>query len=729
MPLLKKVLAELDLIVFEQLDIDLYDCLQVVPEWFNQLYQEKLVENQVGETDSDALPYFQLANAFPFLVCFFEEVEENESIRHQAKYQSGLWTEEMDNGSEFQLSATMICFDDRVFVVVENKTPSFSEQHRVIQKARDIALVNEKLALDLHIHQRKLQDLIETQMTRNTDLADIQKLVDNRNTAVLVCKSNGDIQISNQALINIYSANSAHDLGQHSLLDTWVAEAEKQYPEIKIALKAGAGWEGEFETKDMVGQQKWIRLAISPLYNEEKTLTHYVCIANDINDLKITQESLLNESAIDALTKLPNRHQFWKRFTVTLKECAQNNEQFALLTLDIDYFKRINNDFGYTSGDFLLTVLASRIKACVKNLDYIAHLGGDEFAVILRNVPTPETTHIIANRLFESINEPVSLEQTPIRVTCSMGTAVYPLHGSNEKELMQHAELAMYYAKELGRNQLQIYNHGLQNVNFKVEREKELSLALSEHQFFIEYQPQINLTPNPEFRLEALIRWHHKELGIVAPSDFIPLAERTGLIVPIGRWVIEMVCLQIRVFNVQNIPCIIAINVSPVQLQQPSFVNNLKLTVREYNVDPKHIEIEVTESLFENGLDLAIESLKELRKFGFTISLDDFGAGYSSFNHLKELPIDVLKIDRAFITELESNKESRIIASTIIQLAKALNLIVIAEGVETREQLEFLRSQGCDIAQGFYYFRPMRPDYLSEVYKQIEGKTIEELSK
>jgi diguanylate cyclase (GGDEF)-like protein/PAS domain S-box-containing protein len=729
MPLLKKVLSELDLIVFEQVDIDLYDCLQVVPEWFNKLYQEKIEENQTEEPDSNALPYFQLANAFPFLVCFFEEVEENESVRHQAKYLSGLWTEEMTNGKEYQLTATIVCIDDRVFVVIENKTPSFSEQHRVIQKARDIALVNEKLALDLHIHQRKLQDLIETQINNNTNFSDIEKLVDNRNSAVLVCKSDGEIQISNQALINIYSANSAHELGQHSLLDTWVAEAEKQYPEIKIALKAGAGWEGEFETKDMVGQQKWIRLAISPLYDTSKTLTHYICIANDINELKMSQESLLSDSIVDALTKLPNRHQFWKKFTLTLKECAQNNEQFALLTLDIDFFKRINNDFGYTSGDFLLTVLASRIKACVKNLDYIAHLGGDEFAVILRNVPTPETTHIIANRLFESINEPVSLEQTPIRVTCSMGTAVYPLHGSCEKELMQHAELAMYYAKELGRNQLQIYNHGLQNVNFKVEREKELSLALSEHQFFIEYQPQINLNPTKEFRVEALIRWHHKELGIVAPSDFIPLAEQTGLIVPIGKWVIEMVCLQIKVFNAQNIPCIVAINVSPVQLQHSAFVDNLKAIVDDFHIDPKHIEIEVTESLFENGLGLAIKSLSELRALGFSISLDDFGAGYSSFNHLKELPIDVLKIDRAFIIELESNKESRIIASTIIQLAKALKLIVIAEGVETLEQLEFLRSQGCDIAQGFYYFRPMRPDYLSEVYKQIDGKTFEELKK
>jgi diguanylate cyclase (GGDEF)-like protein len=704
------IFADMNFLLFEFVEGNNFKILQNSPDWFTGFYPHIIQKNQS----------IILYDTFPYIEHFMDEMNTQGEKVLQPIVKSSIWSEENKIGREFQLCAYYYNNRNKTYLILENRTPSFNEEHQILQKARDIALVNEQLIQEVTSNQRALQNNIEAHLLNAPDEA--FEMIKNSSSAVMVCNNTGNVEMFNQALIDIYKLNEMHMLSRTTLLEQWVLEAEEQYPEIKLILKNGANWEGEFETKDLKGNKKWIRLTIKAVYSDTPPHSHYICIANDIDNYKSSYEGVLDSQTIDYVTKLPNRTLFWTKFNKILKQATLAKEQVALLCIDLDFFKQINNDFGYNSGDFLLKVISDRIGDHVKKIDFIAHLGGDEFAVILRKIKSADEIKVVARRLHNNLNAPIPLGDKSVKITSSMGSVLFPAHGKNEKELMKNADLAMYYAKELGRNQHQFYNKQLKKIKFKIERDKELQDAIENKQFFLEYQPQICLTPSKVFRLEALIRWQHPETGLISPCDFIDSAERSGLIVPIGRWVLHQACAKAKTLLQQNLPTIIAVNVSPKQLKHSEFYKTIKDTLESLKLPAKYLEIEITETAFLDGIENIIPVLTKIRALGVSISLDDFGSGFSSFNYLKQLPLDVLKIDRTFISELEHSEDSRIITTMIIQLAKALKLKVIAEGVESKQQLAFLIEQECDIVQGFYYYRSLSGNQLVDSFREIQNK-------
>jgi diguanylate cyclase (GGDEF)-like protein len=708
MNIYSEVFADMNFLLFEIVKEKDFKVLQKPPNWFSTFYINQVEINQI----------FTLNDIFPYIEHFMDEMSEHKKGILDNIIKSSIWTEENIKGEEFQLCAYHYINNDNSYLILENRTPSFIEQHQILQKARNIALVNEQLIQEITSNQRSLQNNIEAKLLK--DPLEASKMVKGSSSAVMVCNNDGGVEMFNQALIDIYQLDDNQILTRTTLLEQWVEEAEKQYPELKLILKNGANWEGEFETRDIKGNKKWIRLTIKAVYSELPPHTHYICIANDIDSFKTSYEGVFDTQTIDYVTKRPNRTQFWSSFNKILKQASLIKEQVALLCIDLDFFKQINNDFGYNSGDFLLKIISDRIGEHVKKVDFIAHLGGDEFAVILRKINSADEINVIARRLQNNLNAPIPLGERNVRITCSMGSVLFPVHGNSERELMKNADLAMYYAKELGRNQHQFYNKQLERIKFKIERDKELQDAIENKQFFLEYQPQTPLKPSKHHRLEALIRWQHPETGLINPDNFIDAAERSGLIVPIGHWVLHQACSKAKELLRHNLPTIIAVNVSPKQLKHAGFYKAVKESLESYQLPAKYLEIEITETSFLDGIEKIIPVLNKIRALGVSISLDDFGSGFSSFNYLKQLPLDVLKIDRTFIMELEVSEDSRIIATMIIQLAKALKLKVIAEGVETKQQLDFLIAQECDIVQGFYFYRPLADHQLFEILAKLK---------
>lgn len=707
MNIYSKIFADMNFMLFQVIDSNNFKKLDTIPDWFQTLYNERIITEEGAEK-------LLLSEAFPYIGHILNEEQAQENTPSNQLFESGVWTEENDQGDEYQFYAYLYNDQGNKYLILENRTPRFSEQQQVFQKARDIALVNEKLIQEINFNQRLLQNDIANKIVYAPH--ELKNVINETNSAVMICDDVGHVEVVNQALIDIYQLNDKNQLSKTSLLEQWVAEAEEQYPEIKTVLKKGANWEGEFETTDLLGVKKWIRLTIRAVYSDESPLSQYICIANNIDEFKKSHDGMIDDRTTDLITQLPNRKLFWENFQQILEHAKNHNEDVALIIIDLDYFKQINNNFGHNSGDFLLKIIAKRIVEKMKRMDFISHLGGDEFAIIARGVSRIKEIEEITHRLNTTINLPLVLDNQSIRVTCSMGSALFPKHGSNEKELMKHADLAMYYAKELGRNQHQFYNERLEQVKFRIERDKELNDALENNQFFLEYQPQVCLLEDKKFRLEALIRWQHPETGLISPAEFIDSAERSGLIVPIGRWVLHQACSEAKNLYDKDIDVVIAVNVSSKQLKHSSFFNMVKNSLETIKLPAHCLEIEITESAFLDGIENIIPKLKQLRDIGVSISLDDFGSGFSSFNYLRKLPLDILKIDRTFIMELESSEDSQVIATMIIKLAKALNLKVVAEGVETQKQLDFMVKQNCDIVQGYYFSRPLPANKLIDIY-------------
>jgi len=691
-----EIFTDMNFILFEMRENNRFIHSQNPPSWFKSLCKYQSLTINIDKT-------YNLKEMFPYIENFIDSINQ---ISAQSKLiKSGVWAEQISQDKEIQLYVYYYTNHGKNYLILENITPSFGEQHQVLQKARDIALVNEQLLQKINTSQYLLESDIESQLINSPE--ETLKLINQSSSAIIVYNSSGYVEMFNQALVDIYKCDDKNKLKKTTLLEQWVSEAEEQYPEIGINLSKGTSWEGEFETTDLNGNKKWIKLTIKAVYSESSPHSHYICIANNIDNFKRSSDGILDSQRMNYITKLPSRTQFWTVFDEIINKAKANKEQFALLYIDLDFFRQINNDFGYGSGDFLLKMVSNRIVEKVNKSDFVAHLGADEFAIILKDIKSSDEIEIIAERLKENINALLPIGRKNIRITCSMGSVLFPEHGEGKKELMKHADLAMYYAKELGRNQHQFYDKQLETVTFKIERDKELREAIETQQFFLEYQPQISLQPSEISRLEALIRWQHPELGRIAPDDFIGTAERSGLIVPIGNWVLDQACAKAKDLLNKNIPTIIAVNVSSKQLKHSGFYNVIKNTLDTHNLSAKYLEIEITESCLLEGIEQIISILSKIRELGVSISLDDFGSGFSSFNYLKQLPLDMLKIDRTFIMELESSEESRVITTMIINLAKALNLKVIAEGVETKQQLDFLTKHGCDIVQGFYYYKPL----------------------
>jgi diguanylate cyclase (GGDEF)-like protein len=425
----------------------------------------------------------------------------------------------------------------------------------------------------------------------------------------------------------------------------------------------------------------------------------------------------------DRLTGLPNRSMFTLVLGRYLRESSRYQRRLAVFFIDLDRFKNINDTLGHEAGDLLLQEVAERLKACLRASDTVARLGGDEFVVVLPNGNEPEQLAGVAHKILAAVARPILLQDKELRITASIGISAYPEDGLDERALMKNADIAMYQAKEDGKNGFAFYSEALNRHS--VERlafEASLRHALELQQFEVQYQPKVDCHSGRMTGFEALLRWHHPDLGTVPPLTFIPVAEETGLIVPLGRWVLETACRQQVAWCAQgHAPLPMAVNLSARQFSDEHLLADVQRIVAQTGIDPHCLELEITESMLMHDVAKAREVLSSFRDMGIRVSVDDFGTGYSSLSNLKQFPIDTIKVDRSFIRDIMDNKEDKAIADAIIAMGKTLSLTVVAEGVETQAQADFLRDRGCHAFQGFHFSRAVSPSGIEHLLSRQDA--------
>lgn len=456
----------------------------------------------------------------------------------------------------------------------------------------------------------------------------------------------------------------------------------------------------------------WNQLHIAPVFEPSNKVKHFVGIVMDITNQKELEDQLLHQATHDHLTSLPNRSLLMDRIEQTIIQARRTGLTFALLFLDLDRFKIVNDGLGHILGDQILKVIAERLLRNVREIDTVARMGGDEFIVIFSSIENEEYAFIQAKKLLEEIAKPIPIENKEVNVTTSIGIGFYPKDGEDVESLLKNADMSMYLAKEQGRNNFQTYTAELnRKLMHRMSMENYLRSALERHEFLVYYQPLINLHSKKVFGFEALLRWKHPEFGLISPQDFITIAEEDGLVIPIGKWVLQTACAQVKKWHENGFPDLqISVNLSGRQLQQPDVIDTVRHALRVTKLEPRYLELEITESTLLENTEETIDKLYQLKEVGVQLSIDDFGTGYSSLNYLKRFPVDKLKIDRSFIQDLSSNENNAAIAVAIINLSHSLKLKVLAEGIETGVQLKFLSEHKCDEAQGYYFSKPVDVD-------------------
>jgi diguanylate cyclase (GGDEF)-like protein/PAS domain S-box-containing protein len=464
----------------------------------------------------------------------------------------------------------------------------------------------------------------------------------------------------------------------------------------------------EYALTGVDGQTHWFSTSGEPVFDREGKFKGYRGTGTEITERKLAEQRIHHIAHHDVLTGLPNRVLLQDRLSQAVAFANRSGKPLWVMLIDLDRFKFVNDSLGHKAGDQLLKTVAQRLQDSVRESDTVARLSGDEFVAILTEYPE-EASHDIAQRIMRAVTQPAMLEGKEFFVTCSIGVAVYGADGTSAQRLIEHADIAMYRAKKLGRNNTQFYEPAMnEEARERLRIESALRNALVRQEFVLHYQPQVDLQSGRVVGMEALLRWQHPELGMVAPHRFIGLAEETGLIVEIGAWVLRTACAQARSWMDDGHGMLrIAVNLSPRQFSEPQLLSSIAEVLRDTGLPPACLDIELTEGLFMHDVAEAVELLHKLKALGLALSIDDFGTGYSSFSYLRHFPIDVLKIDRSFVSDISEDDEAAIVVS-IIALAHNLKLRVIAEGVETESQVDYLRRHGCDEMQG-YYFSPALP--------------------
>ncbi|WP_163836050.1 EAL domain-containing protein [Spartinivicinus ruber] len=709
--ILSDILTQLDIAAFYY-NHEYFTPIYQLPSWFINLYKIKSKQQLISTNK-----YF-LIESFPFIENFLHDAKNTWNKDITKPLRSGIWSESLDDIHELNLEAIALTSQKKPLILIVNETRNFKSKQKVYQNARNLALKNERLESAIHLHQRKLQFRLEKNYTQKKSFENINKDIQDESTAVLICRYDGSVEVYNKALIDIYSLPGKKELYEKSLLKKWSKEAERQYPEIHRVLESGHHWEGEFETLDNDNNKKWVHLMIAPIFDQSNTLEHYICIANDISNIKLSSKEIELLTQIDPVTQLPNRRNFWSYLYEKIDKNSQEKKSLALFYLDLDHFKRVNDDLGPEQADFLLSAVANRLKQSLKKQDFIAHLGGDEFAIVIDGIEDQHNLSKIAQRIKNNIYRDISFDDFILNVSTSIGIAIYPQHGVKPHLLVKNADYAMYHAKEMGRNQFQFSSpYSTRHIKRKIHIDQGLKIALANNEFTLLYQPQISLNNKEDYRVEALIRWYHPKHGMITPSEFISIAEESGTIIEIGRWILNTACLEIKNLNKFYIPIKISINISPNQFKFSNLIQEVNRSLQNHKIDPFQLELEVTESIFLDDLDNVIKQLKSLKKIGITLALDDFGTGYSSLNYLKKLPIDIIKIDRSFINEIPLNCHSCTIVESVIKMAHQLHIKVVAEGVETERQSKYLRSLNCDYIQGFLFYPPLTNKELINLYQ------------
>ena len=452
-----------------------------------------------------------------------------------------------------------------------------------------------------------------------------------------------------------------------------------------------------------------------PMFDAAGHFAGYRGVARDVTSQVLAEQRIQYMATHDGLTELPNRPMFSQMLSHAIESARRYRRRFAVLFIDLDRFKYINDTFGHEAGDILLQEMAKRLTRTLRASDIIARFGGDEFVVLLPEIKDATESAGVAKKILDALIQPMHVADQECRVTASIGISTFPDDAQDEQSLMKNADMAMYLAKSEGKNNYQFYSQEIRTeARERLILENSLRRALEENELFLHYQPKIDLETGAITGVEALLRWHNPELGVVSPAKFIPLAEETGLIVPIGRWVLRTACAQGAAWQRQGLPHIpIAVNLSARQFSDENLLTEITAALVDSGMSPALLELEITEGMVMQNPDRTVQKLDRIREMGMRLAIDDFGTGYSSLAHLKRFPIDTLKVDRSFISEIPHDAEDVAITGAIIAMGKSLDLIVVAEGVETQAQMDFLREHQCDQMQGYFFSKPVGAEQLA----------------
>jgi diguanylate cyclase (GGDEF)-like protein/PAS domain S-box-containing protein len=503
---------------------------------------------------------------------------------------------------------------------------------------------------------------------------------------------------------------------------------QKGLAEIRSALRERRAAHAVLRNYRKDGSLFWNELSIAPVLDESGiATTHFISIVNDVTERVRYEEQLEFQATHDVLTGLANRSLLGDRINQGIARARRDDELVAVMLIDLDRFKVVNDGLGHTPGDLLLREIARRLNACVRDTDTVARLGGDEFVVVLTSVTDPDNVALIASKILKSVHEPLYIEGKKLVITASIGIALFPRDGDEGDLLLRNADLAMYRVKEHGRNNFRFYlpeMHGMA-IN-RLDVEGDLRRAIEADELAVYYQPKVDLVSGRIVGAEALVRWIHPKIGIINPLEFIPLAEETGLIIPIGEIVLRKVAGQLRDWSDKALDVVpVAVNISPRQFRQENLASTILQILEQAGIPGELLDLELTESMVMVHAEVAAAALHELKTLGCRLYLDDFGTGYSSLAYLKRFPIDALKIDRSFILDLTTDSDDAAIANAIIAMAHSLGMRVVAEGVEHKEQLDVLKAHGCDEFQGYYFARPIPAEQFAALLQS--GKTLDDI--
>ena len=550
---------------------------------------------------------------------------------------------------------------------------------------------------------------VSERLKAQEELSKLSRVVEASPSAIVITDARARIEYCNPKFYETTGYSPEEVIGQNPRILKSGETPDDEYVELWQTISSGLSWYGEFHNRKKNGQLFWWLSSITPIKDAEGNITNFVNIAEDIGRLKYAESTIRTLAYYDPLTKLPNRTLFRDRLEQALASTRHYGQSLGLMFVDIDRFKTVNDALGHVLGDELLRAIAQRLQDTLEEGMTLARLGGDEFAVVLPGIKNADEAAHIVQRLFSAFTEPFVLDGHELYVTASVGISLFPDDAESPEALIANADLAMFRAKDVGRNTYQFFTSDMNASSFEqLNLELSLRRAVADGQFEVYFQPKMRLGDGRLTGMEALVRWRHPDLGLVSPARFIPLAEETGLILPLGEWVLKAACECTRAWHLAGHEGLrVSVNLSARQFRQTDLPDRVAEILEQTGLAPDSLELEITETDIMRDAGQAVEQLYQFKAMGVHLAIDDFGTGYSSLNYLKRFPIDVLKVDQSFTRDVTVDPDDATIARAVIALAKSMRLSVVAEGVETEEHLDFFRAEECDEAQGYLLGRPM----------------------